>query len=94
MLSRVVNILPITRSDVSESAILGSRLLDSIAPYSDLLSDQGSMIINLNATTEPHTMLASTDCKVLRGLPAIGFWASIIVNSHAIDGVLANYAFM
>lgn len=92
--ARSVNVIPIRDTVVTESAVLGSRLVSSIARnFGDgAWQDSGSMRLNLDPATEPHFLLASTEGKVLRGLPVIGFWASNNVNSSAVDTVLVNYA--
>ena len=50
------------------------------------------MVLDLDPATKTHTLLPSMEGKVLRGLPVMGFWASIIVNNNVGNGVLANYA--
>ena len=92
--ARSVNVAPIRDTEVSESSVLGSRLVSSIArrlgegPW----QDAGVMSFNLDPPVESHVMLASTDGKVLRGLPVIGFWASNRVTNKTADTTLAPYA--
>ena len=91
-LAFVTNVLPITQSysAITESAILGSRLLSVGSTNSSHY--QGTIEVNLDPPRERHRLTPSREGKVLTGLPVIGYWASNIVNSNAIDGVLANYA--
>ena len=56
------------------------------------ISAAGWLDFNLAATNFNHRLPASSEGKVLSGLPAIGYSASSIVNGNIGDGVLANYA--
>lgn len=93
--SRTVNVIPINTNVVTESSVLGSRLVSTIPrnPGERIFSDSGWMRVNLDtAFLESHALLPSAEGKVLRGLPVIGYWASNIVNNNIGNGVLANYA--
>ncbi len=92
--ARSVNVAPIRDTVVSESSVLGSRLVSSIARDfgEGTWKDTGTMRFNLDPPQEHHSMLASTEGKVLRGLPVIGFWASNRVTNRFADTTLAPYA--
>ena len=94
-LTTTVNVIPINTNVVTESSVLGSRLVSTIPrnPGERIFSDSGWMRVNLDtAFLELHALLPSAEGKVLRGLPVIGYWASNIVNNNIGNGVLANYA--
>ena len=96
--ARSVNVVPIRDTVVTESSVLGSRLVSSIARSLNegTWKDTGTMRFNLDPPQEPHSLLASAEGKVLRGLPVIGFWASNrvnnIANSTAAETTFAPYA--
>jgi len=92
--TNVLSFLDTAESD--RSAVLGSRL---VAPGFALAPSfkAGWATLNLDPGSEPHAMRASMAVegaagKVFRGLPAIGFWATNLVNNHVADGVMSNYS--
>ena len=52
----------------------------------------GWLEMNLVATNLNHRLPASSEGKVLSGLPTIGYSATSITNANVSNGVLANYA--
>lgn len=60
-----------------------------ISPF---VGPAGWLDLNLAPINFDHRLPASTEGKVLSGLPTIGFSASNIVNGNVSNGVLANYA--
>lgn len=90
------NVLAFLGAGATESAVLGSRLL--VRDFT-VRFDAGHAALNLNPTSEPHALRASTAIggagssgKVFHGLPAIGFWATNLVNNNVADGVMSNYS--
>jgi hypothetical protein len=79
---------------VAASGVLGSRLL---ARDYGVRGTAGPSVLNLDGA-EAHALRPSVAApgvaagRVFRGLPAIGFWASSIVNAQVAEGVLSNYA--
>lgn len=79
---------------VAASAVLGSHLL---ARDYGVRGASGQGVLNLDGA-EAHALRPSVAApgvaaaRVFRGLPAIGFWASSIVNAQVAEGVLSNYA--
>lgn len=53
----------------------------------------GWLDMNLATPLFNHRLPASSEGKVLSGLPVIGYAASIIVNGNVSNGVLANYGY-
>ena len=77
----------------TESGVLGSRLVTNVKP---LVGANGWLRVDMDPSTEPHAIIASTQGNVFRGLPVSGFWASNVVNNNAtvVNGVqtLGNYS--
>jgi hypothetical protein len=71
-----------------ESAVLGSRLVTNMRPF----SYAGWLRLNLDPASQPHALRASSDGDVYNGLPATGFQAVNYVNANVTPGVLANYS--
>lgn len=72
----------------AESAVLGSRLLINVRPFS--LS--GWLRLTLDTAAQPHALRASSDGDVYSGLPATGFQAVNYINQNVGPGVLSNYS--
>lgn len=93
-LCTVVNSISLGDRDSGPSFVLGSNLVTHLDPG----FTSGWMNLKLDPSidevvgAEGHRLGASEQGDRLRGLPAIGFWASNIVNGNLIGGVLANYA--
>lgn len=80
------------------SAVLGSRLV-AVGFGLDPAFKAGSARLDLDPDAEPHALRpslalggAGSSGKVFHGLPAIGFWATNLVNNNVADGVMSNYS--
>ncbi|HUD43381.1 MAG TPA: hypothetical protein VMR06_15415 [Dokdonella sp.] len=85
-------------ADVEPSPVLGSRLIATGFAL-DRAFKAGWARLDLDPDAEPHAMRASMSIggagasgKVFHGLPAIGFWATNLVNNSVADGVMSNYS--
>ncbi|PZQ19592.1 MAG: hypothetical protein DI564_02495 [Rhodanobacter denitrificans] len=98
-LCHVTNVLAfLGDTNAEESAVLGSRLVAQGFAL-DRAFSAGWARLDLNPEEQPHAMRASTSIggagssgKVFHGLPAIGFWATNLVNNNVADGVMSNYS--
>jgi hypothetical protein len=84
-----VNVLTFNQGTLGAdgSAIFGSNLTVGLTPSSAAIRD-GSMRLKFIDTL----MRPDQQGTVVKGLPAIGFWASSYVNAAAAPGLLANYS--
>jgi len=80
------------------SFVLGSRLLVEDFSLRDRF-ENGWAVMDLDPYVEPHRLRTSLNVggagdggKTFLGLPAIGFWASNLVNGQVAEGVLSNYS--
>lgn len=89
-----VNVITFVSETPTESAVLGSKLFKTVAPFGDT---GGWARIELAAGDSGLHVLeggvSPTNGAVdLPGLPAIGFYANNIINANAAPGKLANYS--
>lgn len=84
-------------TNVEPSPVLGSRLIATGFALNPAFKTGWAWLDFDDPDTERHAMRASmaTDTgagKVFHGLPAIGFWATNLVNNNVADGVMSNYS--
>ena len=78
-LCRQTNVLSFLNEPVpATSGVLGSRLVTNIWPGNFQL---GWLQLGLDPATEPHALLPASNGNVHRGLPAIGFAATVTTNN-------------
>ncbi len=86
-------------ANVDPSPVLGSRLIATGFALNPAFKAGWAWLDFDDPDTELHAMRASTSIggagasgKVFHGLPAIGFWATNLVNNNVADGVMSNYS--
>lgn len=85
----VANVLSITDIQfASWSSVLGSLLFARVPP---VVGREGWLNLEFG-NTPAHALPVSSEGKVMRGLPLIGFWATNLVNNAVSNGVLSNYS--
>jgi hypothetical protein len=88
-----VNIITFTNESIPESAVFGSNLFKSIAPFGlggwarIELANGDAGAHHLDGGVSP-----SEGAVVIPGLPATGFYAQNVINENANPGLLANYS--
>jgi len=90
-----VNVITFVNQSVPASAVFGSKLYKSIAPFglggwariAMAAGDSGAHVLGGGVTSAASGSAAVT----LPGLPATGFYALNVINDHAAVGKLANY---
>ena len=86
-----VNVLSFTSVSAPTSTVFGSNLHRELAPY----GSDGWARLNLigpNLHKLPGGVTPAGVAVTLNGLPAIGFYASNVINANAQPGLLANYS--
>jgi hypothetical protein len=91
-----VNVITFVNESVPASAVFGSHLYKSIAPFglggwariAMAAGDSGAHVLNGGVTSAASGSAA----VVLPGLPATGFYAMNVINANAAPGKLANYS--
>jgi len=83
--------------NVEPSPVLGSRLIATGFALNPAFKAGWAWLDFDDPDTERHAMRASMATggsagKVFHGLPAIGFWATNLVNNNVADGVMSNYS--
>jgi hypothetical protein len=83
--------------NVEPSPVLGSRLIATGFALNPAFKAGWAWLDFDDPNTERHAMRASMAVgadagKVFHGLPAIGFWATNLVNNNVADGVMSNYS--